>query len=121
MTRGDEALLAELRQPTFAIAYRMLGSVAEAEDVVQETLLRVHRSLEEGPPLGSPRAFAATVATRLAIDGLRSARAAAPRWRARCWPGRAWAGATRARTSARWRSTASRARSCWTARGRWSA
>ena len=74
MSEGHEAMLAELRPPTFAIAYRMLGSVAEAEDVVQETLLRVHRSLEEGAPLASPRAFAATVATRLAIDGLRSAR-----------------------------------------------
>jgi RNA polymerase sigma-70 factor (ECF subfamily) len=37
-------------------------------------LLRVHRALEEGAALSSPRAFAATVATRLAIDGLRSAR-----------------------------------------------
>jgi RNA polymerase sigma-70 factor (TIGR02957 family) len=68
-------LLADLRPSTFAIAYRMLGSVGEAEDVVQETLLRVHRALEEGQRIDSPRAFAATVATRLAIDQLRSARA----------------------------------------------
>ena len=46
VSTGHDALLAELRDPAFAIAYRMLGSVAEAEDVVQETLLRVHRSLE---------------------------------------------------------------------------
>ena len=64
--------LDELRPVAFGIAYRMLGSVSEAEDVVQETLLRVHR---EGGRLESPRAFAATVATRLSIDQLRSARA----------------------------------------------
>ncbi|MDQ6775198.1 MAG: RNA polymerase sigma-70 factor [Actinomycetota bacterium] len=74
MTSPD-ALLAELRPTAFAIAYRMLGSVAEAEDVVQETLLRVHRAVEAGERLESPRAFAVTVATRLAIDELRSARA----------------------------------------------
>jgi RNA polymerase sigma-70 factor (TIGR02957 family) len=71
---GDE-LLDELRPVAFAIAYRMLGSVAEAEDVVQESLLRVHRALEAGERIASPRAYVATVATRLAIDELRSARA----------------------------------------------
>ncbi len=69
---GD--VLEELRPAAFAIAYRMLGSVAEAEDVVQESLLRVHRALEEGQRIESPRAYVATVATRLAIDQLRSAR-----------------------------------------------
>jgi RNA polymerase sigma-70 factor (TIGR02957 family) len=72
---SDEQLLAELRPASFAIAYRMLGSVAEAEDVVQEALLRVHRALEAGERIESPRAYAATVTTRLAIDSLRSARA----------------------------------------------
>ena len=75
MTTSHEELLDELRPAAFAIAYRMLGSVAEAEDVVQETLLRVHGALEEGQRISSPRAYAATVATRLAIDQLRSARA----------------------------------------------
>jgi RNA polymerase sigma-70 factor (ECF subfamily) len=70
-----EELLAELRPASFAIAYRMLGSVAEAEDVVQEALLRVHRALESGQRIESPRAFVATVTTRLAIDQLKSARA----------------------------------------------
>ena len=54
----------------------MLGSVAEAEDVVQEALLRLHGALEGGEDVRSPRAFAATVTTRLAIDQLRSARRA---------------------------------------------
>jgi RNA polymerase sigma-70 factor (TIGR02957 family) len=77
---GHEALLAELRPASFAIAYRMLGSVAEAEDVVQEALLRVHRALEGGERIESPRAFVATVTTRLAIDQLRSARARRERY-----------------------------------------
>ncbi len=71
---GDE-LLDELRPAAFAIAYRMLGSVSEAEDVVQEALLRFHRARQTGPEIESPRAFVATVTTRLAIDELRSARA----------------------------------------------
>src|SRR5262245_9587828 len=53
----------------------MLGSVSEAEDVVQEALLRVHQALEAGRQIASPPAFVATVTTRLAIDELRSARA----------------------------------------------
>jgi RNA polymerase sigma-70 factor (TIGR02957 family) len=70
-----ERLLAELRPVSFAIAYRMLGSVSEAEDVVQEALLRVHQALEADEQIASPRAFVATVTTRLAINELRSARA----------------------------------------------
>jgi RNA polymerase sigma-70 factor (TIGR02957 family) len=67
-------LLEELRPPAFAIAYRMLGSVSEAEDVVQEGLLRLHNTLESGERIESPRAYVSTVVTRLAIDQLRSAR-----------------------------------------------
>jgi RNA polymerase sigma-70 factor (ECF subfamily) len=70
-----ERLLDELRPVAFAIAYRMLGSVSEAEDVVQEALLRVHQTLEAGEEIASPRSFVATVTTRLAINELRSARA----------------------------------------------
>jgi RNA polymerase sigma-70 factor (TIGR02957 family) len=77
---AHEELLAELRPASFAIAYRMLGSVAEAEDVVQEALLRVHRALDSGERIESPRAFVATVTTRLAIDELRSARARRERY-----------------------------------------
>jgi RNA polymerase sigma-70 factor (TIGR02957 family) len=65
----------ELRPRAFAIAYRMLGSVSEAEDVVQEAYLRLHRAEQAGERIKSPRAYLSTVVTRLAIDGLRSARA----------------------------------------------
>jgi RNA polymerase sigma-70 factor (ECF subfamily) len=71
---GDR-LYEELRPRAFSIAYRMLGSVSEAEDVVQEALLRVHAAVERGEEISSPRAYIATVTTRLAIDELRSARA----------------------------------------------
>ena len=75
-----EQLLDELRPGAFAIAYRMLGSVSEAEDVVQEALMRVHQALESGEEIESPRAFTATVTTRLAINELRSARARRERY-----------------------------------------
>ncbi len=70
-----ERLLDDLRPVAFAMAYRMLGSVSEAEDVVQEALLRVHQAIDNGEQLASPRAFVATVTARLAINELRSARA----------------------------------------------
>jgi RNA polymerase sigma-70 factor (TIGR02957 family) len=73
MSVTREQLLQELRPTAFAIAYRMLGSVAEAEDVVQEGLLRLNAALDDGG-LESPRAYLATVVTRLSIDTLRSAR-----------------------------------------------
>jgi RNA polymerase sigma-70 factor (ECF subfamily) len=55
------------------IAYQVLGSSAEAEDVVQETWLRWDRADRAG--IASPRAWLVKVATRLALDRLRSARA----------------------------------------------
>jgi len=61
----------ELRPRAFAIAYRMLGRVSEAEDIVQEALLRLHNA---GVEVESPLAYLSTVVTRLAIDELRSAR-----------------------------------------------
>jgi RNA polymerase sigma-70 factor (TIGR02957 family) len=63
----------ELRPSAFAIAYRMLGSVSEAEDVVQEGFLRLHRAREGGERIESPRAYLSTVVSRLALDHLRSA------------------------------------------------
>ena len=64
----------ELRPPAFAIAYRMLGTVSEAEDVVQEGFLRLHRAREGGERIESPRAYLSTVVSRLSLDQLRSAR-----------------------------------------------
>lgn len=64
----------ELRPSAFAIVYRMLGSVSEAEDVVQEGFLRLHRARESGERIESPRAYLSTVVTRLSLDHLRSAR-----------------------------------------------
>lgn len=72
---AEEHELEQLRPVSFAVAYRMLGSVSEAEDVVQEALLRVHRAIADGEQISSPRAYVATVTTRLAINELRSARA----------------------------------------------
>jgi len=70
----DQEFYEALRPGAFAIAYRMLGSASEAEDLVQEGLLRLHQALEAGERLESPKAYLSTVVTRLAIDELRSAR-----------------------------------------------
>jgi RNA polymerase sigma-70 factor (TIGR02957 family) len=75
-----EQLLDELRPVAFGIAYRMLGSVSEAEDVVQEALLRVHQALDAGEHIATPPAYVTTVVTRLAINELRSARARRERY-----------------------------------------
>ncbi len=64
----------ELRPSAFAIAYRMLGSVSEAEDVVQEGFLRLHQARAGGERIESPRAYLSTVVSRLSLDQLRSAR-----------------------------------------------
>ncbi|MGP3966962.1 RNA polymerase sigma factor SigJ [Streptomyces sp. 6N223] len=74
-TSSTSDLYGELRPRAFAIAYQMLGSVSEAEDVVQEAFLRLHQTLrKDDEPIASPRAYIATLVTRLAIDQLRSAR-----------------------------------------------
>src|SRR5262245_964360 len=64
----------ELRPLLFSIAYRMIGSVSEAEDIVQEAFLRIHRAEAEGTTVESPKAYLSTVTTRLSIDHLKSAR-----------------------------------------------
>ena len=69
MSRSAE--FEELRPLLFSIAYRILGSVAEAEDAVQETWLRYQASPTQPT---STKAFLAAVVTRISIDVLRSAR-----------------------------------------------
>jgi RNA polymerase sigma-70 factor, ECF subfamily len=64
----------DLRPLLFSIAYRMLSSVSEAEDIVQEAFVRYQRSLAEGKAVESPKAYLSAVVTRLAIDHLKSAR-----------------------------------------------
>src|SRR5689334_2175079 len=61
------------RSHLFSLAYRMLGSASEAEDVVQDAWLR--SASAEGREVRSPRAYLMTVVTRLALDRLKSARA----------------------------------------------
>jgi len=68
-----EPILAH-RPLLFAIAYRMLGSVADAEDVLQEAFLRWHRARADGTVVESPKAWLSAVVTRLCLDHLRSAR-----------------------------------------------
>jgi RNA polymerase sigma-70 factor (ECF subfamily) len=70
----DEEEFRELRPAAFAIAYRMLGSVSEAEDMVQEGFLRMHRARAGGERIESPRAYLSAVVSRLSLDQLRSAR-----------------------------------------------
>src|SRR5215211_4568218 len=72
MDEGDA--YRELRPLLFSIAYRMVGSASEAEDLVQEAFLRLRRAVAGGVEVASPKAYLSAVTTRLAIDHLRSAR-----------------------------------------------
>jgi RNA polymerase sigma-70 factor (ECF subfamily) len=67
---ADDQLEA-VRRRGFGVAYRMLGSVSDAEDVAQEAMLRLARTDE---PIAEPEAWVTTAATRLSLDVLRSAR-----------------------------------------------
>jgi RNA polymerase sigma-70 factor (ECF subfamily) len=74
-TRGKRDIsLAELRRTAFAAAYRMLGSVTESEDVAQEAMLRIAPNGTLPPDVRNAEAYTTTVATRIALDILRSAR-----------------------------------------------
>ena len=67
-------LYEDLRPLMFSIAYRMVGIVGDAEDIVQEAFLRFHRATGEGEEIESPKAYLSAITTRLGIDHLRSAR-----------------------------------------------
>jgi RNA polymerase sigma-70 factor, ECF subfamily len=73
-TMDDAAVFEDLRPLLFSIAYRMLGSVSDAEDVVQEAFLRYRNAQDGGARIDSPKAYLSAVVTRLGIDELRSAR-----------------------------------------------
>ena len=72
---GERETFERLRPLLFAIAYRMLASVSDAEDVLQESYLRWRRAADEGVQIESLKAYLSTVVTRLAMDQLRSAHA----------------------------------------------
>jgi RNA polymerase sigma-70 factor (ECF subfamily) len=71
---GSAGAYEDLRPLLLSIAYRMVGSFSEAEDLVQEAFVRFHRESRGGGDVRSAKAFLTTVTTRLAIDHLRSAR-----------------------------------------------
>ena len=70
---ADAAAFEEWRSLLFGIAYRMLGSAADAEDVVQDACVRWLRRRDE--PIESVRSYLVTIVTRLCLDQLDSARA----------------------------------------------
>lgn len=84
MARTDAAVLPHAREPVrlasfdqyrgllFSVAYRMLGTVADAEDMLQETFIRWQQASDE--EIRSPRAFLVTIISRLCINHLQSAR-----------------------------------------------
>src|SRR6202046_5001636 len=63
----------QYRRLLFSVAYRMLGSVADAEDMLQETFIRWQQAPDV--EIRSPRAFLVTIVSRLSINHLQSARA----------------------------------------------
>ena len=70
----DEELYRDLRPLLFAIAYRMVASASDAEDIVQEAFVRFDRARRSGTVIDAPKAYLVSTTTRLAIDHLRSAR-----------------------------------------------
>lgn len=74
MTMNDADAVLQHRSLVFAIAYRMLGSAADADDAVQETFLRWHRARQNGETIHSPKGWLTTTISRICLDQLRSAR-----------------------------------------------
>jgi len=73
MTDASAAEFEQHRRFLTGLAYRMLGSLADAQDVVQDAFLRWHEAVRQD--LASPRAWLARIVTRLCLDALKSARA----------------------------------------------
>jgi RNA polymerase sigma-70 factor, ECF subfamily len=71
---GRKTVYEHLRPLLFSIAYRMVGSASDAEDIVQEAFLQFHRESSNGTEIESPKAWLSTVTTRLAINHMQSAR-----------------------------------------------
>ena len=74
LVMSDSEPFLEYRSLLFSIAYRMLGSVADAEDAVQETYLRWRRAAENGEEIRSPKGWLTTTISRVCLDQLGSAR-----------------------------------------------
>src|SRR5438309_1749302 len=72
MRENELATFDQYRSLLFSIAYRMLGSVADAEDMLQETFIRWQQASDSD--IRSPRAFLVTIISRLCINHLQSAR-----------------------------------------------
>jgi len=74
ITTLKKATYEDLRPLLFSIAYRIVGSASDAEDIVQEAFLQFHRESSNGTKIQSVRAWLSTVTSRLAINHIQSAR-----------------------------------------------
>src|ERR1051325_10731809 len=72
MALVNSELYEQYRHLLFSIAYRMLGSAMEAEDMVQEAFLRYENAHDKD--IQSPKAYLTTIVTRLCLDQLKSAK-----------------------------------------------
>ncbi len=88
LNQETTATFETLRGRLFGLAYRMLGSRADAEDVVQEAYLRWHQRTNGG--IENPEAWLVTTTTRIAIIGCGASRPNARRTSDRGCPNRSW-------------------------------
>lgn len=66
-----EALCTELETPLYSYVRRLMNGSPDAEDITQESLLRLFRAMQNGPSQRSPRSYAFSIAHNLAVDALR--------------------------------------------------